>query len=66
MHKVLVNHLFKLAQEKVWLGELTSYQDLVRRKPDVGVSSHVRLNSACCNVSPDLDPNCFTLIVFLN
>ena len=23
MHKVLVNHLFKLAQEKVWLGELT-------------------------------------------
>ena len=23
MHKVLVNCLFKLAQEKVWLGELT-------------------------------------------
>ena len=22
LHKVLVNHLFKLAQEKVWLGEL--------------------------------------------
>ena len=21
MHKVLVNHLFKLAEEKVWLGE---------------------------------------------
>ena len=23
VHKVLVNRLFKLAQEKVWLGELT-------------------------------------------
>ena len=23
VHKVLVNSLFKLAQEKVWLGELT-------------------------------------------
>ena len=23
VHKVLVNHLVKLAQEKVWLGELT-------------------------------------------
>ena len=23
MHEVLVNRLFKLAQEKVWLGELT-------------------------------------------
>ena len=23
VHEVLVNHLFKLAQEKVWLGELT-------------------------------------------
>ena len=23
VHKVLVNHLFKLSQEKVWLGELT-------------------------------------------
>ena len=23
VHEVLLNHLFKLAQEKVWLGELT-------------------------------------------
>ena len=23
VHELLVNHLFKLAQEKVWLGELT-------------------------------------------
>ena len=23
VHEILVNHLFKLAQEKVWLGELT-------------------------------------------
>ena len=23
VHKVLANHLFKLSQEKVWLGELT-------------------------------------------
>ena len=23
VHEVLVNHLFKLAQEKVWFGELT-------------------------------------------
>ena len=26
VHKVLVNCLFKLAQEKVWLGELTAQQ----------------------------------------
>ena len=24
VHEVLVNHLFKLAPEKVWLGELTA------------------------------------------
>ena len=28
MHKVLVNRLFKLAHEKVWLGELTVRHDL--------------------------------------
>ena len=27
VHKVLANHLFKLAQEKVWLGELTARHD---------------------------------------
>ena len=31
MHEVLVNCLFKLAQEKVWLGELTVAVDLGRK-----------------------------------
>ena len=31
MHEVLVNCLFKLAQEKVWLGELTIAVDLGRK-----------------------------------
>ena len=31
MHKVPVNRLFKLAQEKVWLGELTIAVDLGRK-----------------------------------
>ena len=31
MHEVLVNCLFKLAQEKMWLGELTIAVDLGRK-----------------------------------
>ena len=31
VHEVLVNCLFKLAQEKVWLGELTIAVDLGRK-----------------------------------
>ena len=31
MHEVLVNCLFKLAQEKVWLSELTVAVDLGRK-----------------------------------
>ena len=31
VHKVLVNCLFKLVQEKVWLGELTVAVDLGRK-----------------------------------
>ena len=31
MHEVLVNRLFKLVQEKVWLGELTLVVDLGRK-----------------------------------
>ena len=34
VHEVLVNRLFKLAQEKVWLGELTVHPDL-GRKPTI-------------------------------
>ena len=31
VHEVLVNRLFKLVQEKVWLGELTIAVDLGRK-----------------------------------
>ena len=48
MHEVLVNCLFKLAQEKVWLGELTPAMtidvDLGRKatKP-IQKESHIKL-----------------------
>ena len=36
MHKLLVNHLFKSAQEKVWLSELTKAQSTMTIAVEVG------------------------------
>ena len=43
MHELLVNHLFKFDQEKVWLGELTVPQDIavdwdVKRQTEQNIS----------------------------
>ena len=56
MHEVLVNRLFKLAHEKVWLGELTLAVDLGRKatKQTKNVSRD-SLYPNCTNGSAEMD-----------
>ena len=68
MHEVLVNRLFKLAQEKVWLGELTvpvmtiavDWDVQQQQKKNTGTLKYQNMCSLCyiLNQWRDFDQTC--------